>query len=432
MRIPHPQTLVVFSLAILLGAESRAGVNVLKASVVSRVSPSGAPFEPGVLGFAASTNGRFLLFTSAASNVLPGIDPDIEQQIWLRDTKTGATRLVSHDIAGDPADSWCSSPSVSDDGRRVAFLTGSASFGFDPGGKRQVCIADLDAGTVRLCSKSTLQAPAIDDCSPPRISGDGRFVVFSSDAGNLKPLVPDGPQIFVYDVAADSLGFASVSATDVFANGGCFSPVVSRTGRYVTFISTATNLPTDGASNSFKVILRDRQAETTELVSVSADGTVTDASCNGHAMTPNGRWVAFFSSTPGLVPGSVAFEYAGYVVDRKKHTIRRFETGFDPSLNESTLVTSVSDNARRIAISTSFVPGGAVIPQNHGHVYDRKKHRHLLVATTDEPSAGANEDISLLNLRGDGKCVWFLSSDAKFDLLGSLQDQVLRLNLKKW
>lgn len=429
-----PRTLgSLASLCLLLAPVAAGGVKLHAAKVISIGETDGEPFENGLYAFAATPDGRYLAFASPSDNVMPGVAGFGAAQIFWRDTKTGVTRLVSQDVAGNPADASCSSPTISADGSRVAFTSSASNFGLGGNGHLQVLFADLFQGTLRVASKSTFGAIGDGDSFSPALSADGKVLAFASDAPNLTPFIAEGPQIMLYDAATDDFAYASVSNAGFFANDDCSTPALSSDGRFCAYATAATNLPDAGAAATMKIVVWDRENETCELVSKSAAGVPADSFSFLPAITPDGRRVAFLSFATNLVPGSPnPAQRDLYVYDRAKDKIARVATQFSEDVSENPTSISISANANRIAISTSFLPGGAILPAACGHVYDRKQKLHLVVATVDPNLATMSDDCLALRLTGSGKRLLFISGSLEFDLLGENSDQLLSLSLAKW
>lgn len=293
-----------------------------RVDLVSRRDPGSV--APELIGEAQdavlSADGRWVAFTSTAINLVPGQnDANSWTDVFLLDRQSGTIALVSHSAlsAVTTGTESSSSPSISDDGRFVAFqssagnlVAGQAS----PSFFFQVFVYDRDTGVVSLASHTagSSAAPGNNGSSGPRISGDGSSVVFMSQATDLVSGVADANQaydVFVYDVAAGTVGLVSHAAASMAATGSGLSwlPWVSADGRFVLFDSQATDLvsgQTDAASTS-DVFLHDRMAGTTVLVTRAAGSSTTAASSVSGAkgLSDDGAYAVFSSWATNLVPG---------------------------------------------------------------------------------------------------------------------------------
>ena len=171
----------------------------------------------------------------------------------------------------------------------------------DTNGYRDVFVRDLVAGTNILVSVNTNGIAGDGMSTDPAISGDGRYVAFSSSADNLVPGDTNKAQdVFVRDLQAGTTTLVSVSTDGVNpGNGDSFSPVISADGRYVLFHSKASNLAAgsfgSGVENLF---FRDLQTGTTY--------PLTSGGMDAAAMTPDGHCVAFIGVAPGI-PGTAVY-----------------------------------------------------------------------------------------------------------------------------
>ena len=285
-----------------------------------------------------SADGRFVAFVSQATNLLaPGI-PAIPagQQIYVRDRQTGQTSLVSVDnnVAPIAGNGVSSTPSISADGRFVAFVSQATNL-LAPGtpaipAGQQIYVRDRQTGQTSLVSVDNSVAPIAGNgvSSTPSISADGRFIAFMSLSTNLlAPGIPavSGQQIYIRDrqVNQTSLVSADNNVVPIPGNGVSSAPSINGDGSLVAFDSLATNLldPVVPSVSGRQVYVRNRTVDQTSLVSM--DNNVVPNPGNGVSRTPsissNGRFVAFVSlATDLLAPGVPAV--AGqqiYIRDRQ-------------------------------------------------------------------------------------------------------------------
>ena len=156
------------------------------------------------------------------------------------------TSVVSAAPDGANADNDSDTPSVSSDGRYVAFASYASNLvAGDTNGQRDVFVRDMSTGTVVRVSVDSDEAEANNDSTDPSISADGRFVAFESYASNLVAGDTNGKHdVFVRDLTATTTVRVSVNSLGVQGNFGSFNPSISADGRYVGFESAATNLTT--------------------------------------------------------------------------------------------------------------------------------------------------------------------------------------------
>ncbi len=204
---------------------------------------------------ALSGDGRFVAFVSRASNLVIG-DFNGRQDVFVRDRLTLVTIRVSVSSLGVEADAEGFLPSISADGRFIAYYSVATNLvADDTNNQADVFVHDLlTSQTTRVSVSSTgVQGNAFS--GRPAISGDGRFVAFQSSASNLVPGDTNGqPDIFVRDLVLGTTIRVDVDAACTESNNGSFFPAISADGRAVAFQSTATNLvgaDTNGAADIF-------------------------------------------------------------------------------------------------------------------------------------------------------------------------------------
>jgi hypothetical protein len=233
--------------------------------VLASASSSGGPGNGESRNARISASGRYIVFESAATNLVPG-DGNASVDVFRRDRITGETVRVSVTTTGGNATGISTDAEISDDGNLVAFASTAfdlVGFGNDSNGASDIFVRDMTAGATVRVSVSAIGDDADLASTEPAISGDGRFVAFSSVATNLVAGDTNNrSDVFLRDVTSGTTTRVSVSSTGVEANGQSSNPSLPRDGRFVSFASNATNLVVDafGATNAY---VRDTQALTT-------------------------------------------------------------------------------------------------------------------------------------------------------------------------
>lgn len=267
--------------------------------------------DDGAFAPAISYDGRHVAFRSFSSNVvsvsdLP-FDAPLDDGIFVRDRGAGTTRVVSIPASGARVD-WDSAylgpPDISADGRFVTFESSEPFAAGEPG----FFVRDMVAGRTNLVSIGTGDEPCEggDDAIGASISADGRFVGFQCRndgfwAGDVNGW-PDG---FVRDRLSGITEIVSVSTSGEQGRGGASEPVISDDGRYAVFYTSAGNLarawimdqfgeaPREGYSDG-SVVIRDREMDTTEIISLNTYGFKMYAGYDPSAdISSDGRYVAF-------------------------------------------------------------------------------------------------------------------------------------------
>jgi hypothetical protein len=264
-----------------------------------------------------SADGSHVAFDSAATN-LAGVDPNVLDDVFVRDRVAGTTTRVSVDSSGNPADNGGDWPSISADGRWVLFdsLANNLVTG-DTNLKSDVFVHDRQTGeTVRVSVAS--DGTQGDDTSHlfdthHAISGDGRFVVFSSSADNFAPDSDTNGtfDVFVHDRDLDADGIydeagaiatihASVDSSGDGGSGQSEHANISDNGRVVVFDSSADDL-VPGDTGQRDVFARDLVADIITRVSVDPAGAQADGSSTDPTVSGGGGTVAFHSGATNFV-----------------------------------------------------------------------------------------------------------------------------------
>lgn len=270
---------------------------------------------------AFSVDGRYVVFVSAATNLLagPATDTNANVDVFLLDRKTGTTTLVSHSFSSPTTagNDFSTMPHISADGRFVAYNSNATDLvpgQVDTNGGADVFLFDRLSGTNTLVSRTSSSGVSAGNfpSSICGISADGGYVVFLSVSTNLVPGQIDlneNQDLFVYDRLAGTTMLVSQSATSatIAANDASLDAVVSADGRWIAYPSEATNLvPGQIQSPDIaNVFLFDRVAGTTALVSHRASSAVTAGGgvSYGPSISADGRYLAYGSWATDLVPG---------------------------------------------------------------------------------------------------------------------------------
>ncbi|MFQ5487862.1 MAG: hypothetical protein ACE5ET_05380 [Gammaproteobacteria bacterium] len=251
-----------------------------------------------------SADGRYVAFESQANNLVPGAP--YWGGIYVHDRQTGQTTLESVNSAGVAA-AFAYVATLSDDGRYVAFTAGNFNeWGF-PGltAINNVYVRDRNAGITWLAGRSSDGTPANADNGPGTLSGDGRYVAFITAATNLVAGDSNGlSDVFVHDRVSGATTRVSVASDGSEADGPSPTPPhLSGDGRYIVFDSQAANLVADDVNGVSDVFLHDRQSGATRRISVAGDGTAGNGPSWGAGISGDGRVVLYGSAADNLVAG---------------------------------------------------------------------------------------------------------------------------------
>jgi Tol biopolymer transport system component len=276
----------------------------------------------------ASFDGRYALFSSRASNLVAG-DTNGQADLFLHDAQTHTLERVSVGNDGVQANGDVGRlGSVSDDGRYVVF--DSKATNLVPGannGTRQIYLRDRSDGTTTLLSHIG-GAPAPFDSANPRLSGDGRYVVFDSRT-DLTPSDDNGfRDVYRLDRNDGSLELISISADGRRGNGDSYEPQISADGSSVLFYTWASNLVAGDTNGYWDLLLRKPAAATTQRVSVDSSGAgfASYPYVANQALTTDGRYALFNIHLPGVADDNNDTN-DGYRFDSTDGSIQRVTLG---------------------------------------------------------------------------------------------------------
>jgi Tol biopolymer transport system component len=237
----------------------------------------------------------------------------------------------------------------------VAVASGGTAVGFvSPG------------SSVELISVNSRGAQGNNDSQAPAITPDRRYVAFASSADNLVPADTNAAfDVFVRDRLRGATERVSVGPLGVEGDGNSglsfFRAVdISADGRYVTFVSTASNLSSVVDTNGNEdVFVHDRRTGTTQLVTIGLDGTAQSGS--EPSISADGRFVSFTSFGDQLVAGDTNFASDIFVRDRLGGTTERVSvTSAGAEVSQGSFVSALSASGRFVAFNSfsgEFVPG---------------------------------------------------------------------------
>ena len=268
---------------------------------------------------AISPNGRYVAFQSEASNLVSG-DTNNTIDVFVHDRKTGQTTLVSVGSNGTQGNDLSLHPSISADGRYVAFdsLATNLAEGGDTNSTSDVFVHDLKTGQTTLVSVASDGTQGSGYSFVPSISASGRYVAFDSFATNLVSGDTNfAPDIFVHDLKTGQTTRVSVASDGTQGNSDSGGRSISATGRYVAFHSFATNLVSDDTNFTGDTFVHDRKTGQTTRVSVASDGTQGNDFSGDPSISATGHFVAFTSFATNLVSGDTNGTGDIFVHDRQ-------------------------------------------------------------------------------------------------------------------
>jgi Tol biopolymer transport system component len=393
----------------IASASQVTGQSTVRASVDS----SGVQGNSDSFEAAISRDGRYVAFMSRADDLVPS-DTNNTTDVFVRDLLSGVTTLASIDPAGVQMSMASGAPSISADGRYVAFHMTGEGHVFP---ERVIWVRDLQGGVTRRASVDSSGVPANDMSSLPSISADGRYVAFASYATNLVPGDTNGKwDVFVHDFQTGITSRASVDDSGAEGNDHSGYPnsgvSISADGRYVAFGSYATNLVPGDTNLRADVFVRDLQLGVTRRASVDSSGAQGNdhSGFHGLSLSADGRFVAYCSLATNLVHGDTNGVSDVFVRDLQGGVTLRASVDSSGAQGDTSWHPSISSDGRYVAfdsVATDFVPGDT---NGHSDVFVRDLQSGVTTRISVASSgAQANFESNSPSLSADGRSVAFVS-----------------------
>lgn len=247
-----------------------------------------------------SADGRFICYTSAASNLIFS-DSNQLRDVFLFEYDRNQSRLISQGLAGRPASGASHSARISADGSTVVFVSEASNL---VKGDRNKC-ADIFIHDLRRGLTERITPPGSEangDSSQPCLSGSGRFIAFTSEASNwVSGDVNNCADVFLYDRLLKTTHCISVNSKSTPANGASHSPTIARDRTKVAFVTTAPDL---GAYADLpQVVISSGWHYLPKPVSQTSMGLPAAGACSQPSLSADGKWLAFVSTATNLIPG---------------------------------------------------------------------------------------------------------------------------------
>jgi TolB protein len=426
----------VGALIVIVGVVSEAFAKKDGTSLISRqgANAGGQGGDEPSFDVAMNAGGRYFLFETEATNLGGPIVPGVNN-VYLYDRARKKTQLVSRQsrsAGGAGTDDGANDASISDDGRFVAFATEADNLGgsvdtdvenvyvYDRKRKKAVLVSRR--------SKSAGGGGADGDSSDPSISGNGRFVVFESEATNLSQQTntPDGfDNVYVYDLERKRVSLVSRQSrsaggegaddsSETSVNGG---GAISKSGRFVTFGTDADNLggPIADVGNVYVYDRKRKKAQLVSRQSQSAGGAGGDSFAGDSVISRDGRFVTFETDADNL-GGPIADVSNIYVYDRDRKKTRlvsrRSSSAGGAGGDDSSDDPSVLAAGRYIAFETDADNlGGPIdaLAETNVYVYDLKRKKVTLMSRQSRAAGndGGNDEAQDAQISASGRFVAF-------------------------
>jgi predicted outer membrane repeat protein len=351
----------------LISEDTNAAADVfvhdMQTGLTTRVSVDSSNTQGNDYSFnpSISADGRYIAFNSHATNLVPG-DTNGKPDVFIHDMQTDLTIRVSVDSSGAQSNG-SSYGSLSADGRYIVFESDATNLvANDTNGVFDVFVHDMQTGTTTRVSVDSNGGQAGNDSGESSISADGRYIAFSSLAANLVPGDTNGTfDIFLYDIQTGITMRVSVNSLESQANNSSFAPSLSADGRYITFYSFATNLVPSDTNGVPDIFVFDMQTGMTTRVSIDSSGVQANGDSMYPSVSADGRYIAFEAHATNLVTGDNNAQRDIFVHDAQLGTTKRVSVdSTNVEANDQSGAASISADGHFIAftsIATNLVTG---------------------------------------------------------------------------
>ena len=396
-------------LTMLMGPVSAGGP---KTRLVS-MKPNGAGGNGASNGYIdnLSNNGRYAVYRSYATNLVPNDTNEVEDIFW-RDLKTGRTIRVSVKKSGSQAGTASYSPAISGNGRHVAFFTEARLVGNDGNGVGDIYVHDVETRSTERVSISSAGAEGDQSVGDqPDLSRSGRFVAFHTASQLVGKDNNDDDDVYVRDLKRDKTRLVSVHSNgDAVTNGDSTYPQITENGRLIVFSSTSRELVNSDGNASQDIFVRNLLTGKTRRVSMMNDGSeVMDHS--QYPQISGGGDIVSFDTVAQISEVDDNTETDIYVLNRNTGVTRLVSKDHNgEAADDQSEYSSLSPNGRMVGFysqATDLVPADP--PGDYSaYVYDRVTGEMKMV---DRDSAGnVGDGLSYVTgMSGDGRLVLFTS-----------------------
>ena len=297
-------------------------------------APDGTQANAGSNAGSISGNGRYVIYASFASNLVAN-DTNNQRDIFVYDRLTKTTGRVNVGNDGTQANGASLFGVIGDDSRYVAFesvadnlVTG------DTNGLGDIFMRDRIAGTTKRVNVANNGTQANGSSVLDSMSDDGRYISFTSEANNLVSGDTNGvSDIFVYDRTNQTTERINLAGNGSQANAMSGSSSLSGNGRYVVYQSDASNLVSGDTNGVRDIFVYDRQTKNTARVDLTNNGIQSNGDSQSPSISDNGKYVAFESDADNLVSGTTNAEFDVFLRDLDAGTTEKIEADSFPVLS---------------------------------------------------------------------------------------------------
>lgn len=407
-------TVMVSAMWMLSAALGWSQGSLLPWTVCASRGTAGAQSNGESVECVLSADGRYVAFNSAASNLVAG-DTNGEYDIFVFDRISGETERVSVGALGAQANGASSTPSISADGRYVAFASEATNLvAGDTNGFADVFVHDREDNTTVRVNTSTLGSQSNGTALWPSLDSTGLLVAFYSEASDLIEGDTNGvADVFVKDILTGEPTRVSLGPEGAQSDGDSYRPYISADGNRVAFDSGASNLVENDTNVASDVFVFDRNAGTTVRASVSTNGdeSYSNPPTLG-GISETGRYVVFTCSSPFVLEDDSTGTDV-YLRDLQLETTELVSQSIDGTTGPGySIACGISADARFVLYASidtdqtqSQIPGGIL----QLYVRDRDQGENFLVSRTIACS-GLSSAVLSYAISADGQSVAFATA----------------------
>lgn len=349
-------TLTSSVLTLAIAANQPTQATVPGNNILAGVSSSGDQLNQQIQSSDLSADGRYVVFSTTADNMVTG-DTNAKEDVFLRDTQTNITTRVSVSPSGSELNNSSRNPKISYDGRYVVFESKATNIISGSTPTTGAYIHDRNTGTTELVSRGLNGNPYTG--SLPNISADGRFIVYqgndralwSNSSGNV------GTQIITKDTVKGSAKLISADGSGNPGNSSSSQPSINCDGGMIAFTSKATNL-TSNDTNGFEDVFVSLGAADEELANLTHGGNNNSSNSQ---VSCDGNYIAFNSYATNLVGSDTnnkedVFRYSN--INKTTSVVSKSSSG--QLGNTDSRIPSISGDGRYVSFestSSNFISG---------------------------------------------------------------------------
>jgi Tol biopolymer transport system component len=358
-----------------------------------------------------SDNGRVVAFTSSASDLVVGDDNGLTD-IFVRDRRTDQTKRVSVDMSGGSPNAPSSMPQIAAKGRHVVYLSRATDLtSVNTHGKLQAYLYDRDARTTTLVSVNAAGEAGNDDTTQVVVNKDGSLVAFVSEATNLVADDTNGvPDVFLHGVSVGGTRLITRAPDGSLANLSSYAVDISNSGKMLAIASSASNLVPDDTNGASDVFMYDRKSGGWDLISRNKHGDAGDGHSYEAVISADGEYVAFTSVASDLTEDEDNFLEDVFLYRSPVDRIDLVSRGLDGTTAAvESYVGSISRDGRAVTFYSDAddLVEGDTNDDTDVFLFRRARRQAVSLVSTTKDGASGNSTSLASSVSASGKIVVF-------------------------